>query len=128
MMKELRILLADNQERVRYGLRALLRQQPGWKLIGEAENAKGLLALAAVLNPNLVLMDWNMSDMPGEKVILSLHRIEKDLHVIVLSGQIEVKNTTLEAGANAFISKTSPPDQLVQTIQYVMRSYIGDEK
>jgi len=72
MMKELRILLADNQERVRYGLRALLRQQPGWKLIGEAENAKGLLALAAVLNPNLVLMDWNMSDMPGEKVILSL--------------------------------------------------------
>jgi len=48
--------------------------------------------------------------------------------VIVLSGQIEVKNTTLEAGANAFISKTSPPDQLVQTIQYVMRSYIGDEK
>ena len=130
MMKELRILLADNQERVRYGLRALLRQQPGWKVIGEAENAKGLLALAAVLNPNLVLMDWNMADMPGEKVILSLHRIEKDLPVIVLSGQIEVKNTTLEAGANAFISKASPPDQLVQTIQSVMKvnNIKGDKK
>jgi DNA-binding NarL/FixJ family response regulator len=116
----MRILLADDQERVRYGLRALLRQQPGWKVIGEAENAKDLLALAAVLDPDLVLLDWNLPDMPGEKVLLSLHRITMDLPVIVLSGQIEVKNAVLEAGANAFFSKTSPPDRLVETVKNVM--------
>jgi DNA-binding NarL/FixJ family response regulator len=121
-MKEIRILLADDQERVRYGLRALLRQKPGWKVIGEAENAKDLLALVAVLNPDLVLLDWNVPDMSGEKVLLSLRRIEKDLSVIVLSSQIEVKSAAFEAGANAFFSKAHSPDQLVETIQNIMNT------
>ena len=121
MMKEMRILLADDQERVRYALRALLRQQPGWKVIGEAENAKDLLALAEVLEPDIILLDWNLPDMLGEKVLFSLCRIYKDIPVIVLSGQIEVNNTAIEAGANAFFSKTDPPTQLVEMIQNVMK-------
>ena len=120
MMKELRILLADDQERVRYGLRTLLRQQPGWKVIGEAENAMDLLALAKVLDPDIVLLDWNLPDMPGEKVLFSRRRIDQNFPIIVLSGEIQVKNTALEAGANAFFSKTNSPDQLVKSIQNVM--------
>ena len=128
-MKEMRILLADDQERVRYGLRVLLRQQPRWKLIGEAENAKDLLALAAVLAPDLILLDWNLPDMPGETVLFSLRRICQCLPVIVLSGQIEVKHAAIKAGANAFFSKTSPPDQLVETIRSVMSAEKnGEEK
>ena len=122
MMKELRILLADDQERVRYALRALLRQQPEWKVIGEAENAKDLLALATVLGPDLVLLDWNLPDMPGEQVLGSLRKMCQDIPVIVLSGQIEVKSAALEADANAFFSKTHSPYQLVETIQKVMRT------
>jgi len=122
MMKELRFLLADDQERIRYGLRALLRQQPGWKVIGEAESARDLLVLASVLDFDLVLLDWNLPDMQGNTVLVSLHQICQDLPVIVLSGQFEVKNAALEAGANAYISKTSPPDQLVETIRSVMRT------
>jgi DNA-binding NarL/FixJ family response regulator len=121
-MKELRILLADDQERVRYALRALLRQQPGFKVIGEAETARELLALAEVLEPDLVLLDWNLPDMAGEKVMLSLRKINKDLPVIVISGQIEVKNAAFESGANAFFSKANPPDRLVDAIQKEMRS------
>jgi len=120
-MKELRILLADDQERVRYALRALLRQQPGWKVTGEAENAKDLLALAAVLDSDLVLLDWNLPDMAGEKVLFSLRRNYKGIPIIVLSGQIEVKSAALEAGANAFFSKASPPSQLLETIQNVIK-------
>ena len=47
---------------------------------------------------------------------------DKDLPVIVISGQIEIKNTALEAGANAFFNKTSPPDQLLEAIQNVMEN------
>ena len=119
-MKELRILLADDQERVRYGLRALLRQQPCWKVIGEAEIAKDLLALAAVLNPDLVLLDWNLPDIQGEKILFSLRKLCQNIPVIILSGQIDVKNAALEAGANAFFSKSNSPGQLVETIQNVM--------
>ena len=123
MMKALRILLADDEERVRYGLRALLRQQPGWKVIGEAENAKDFLALAAVLDTNLVLLDWNLPDMPGEKVLVSLRRISKDIPVLVLSGDMEVKGAALEAGANAFHGKTNSPDQMVETIQNLINNH-----
>ena len=119
-MEEVRILLADDQERVRYGLRALLRQQPGWKVIGEAETGKDLLALAEVLETDLVLLDWNLPDMAGEKVLFSLHRNRQNLPVIILSGQLEVKAQALEAGANAFFCKANPPNQLVETIQNVI--------
>ena len=118
----MRILLADDQERVRYGLRALLRQQPGWKVVGEAESAKQLFALVLVMDPDLVLLDWDLPDEPGKNVLLSLRRMCHNLPVIVLSGQIEVKNAALEAGANAFLSKSSSPDQLLETIQNVMIS------
>ena len=118
-MKGLRILLADDQERVRYGLRALFRQQPGWNVIGEAENGKDLLALADVLIPDLVLLDWNLPDMSGEQILISLHRKHQDLPVIVLSGQLEVEAHALEAGAQAFFCKANPPNQLVETIQNV---------
>ena len=86
------------------------------------KNAKDLLALAEVLNPDLVLLEWKLSNMPGEKVLLSLGSITKDITVIVLSGQIEVKSTAFEAGANAFFSKSNSPDQLGKTIQKVMRN------
>ena len=127
-MRELRILLADDQERVRYGLRVLLRQQPGWKVIGEAENANDLLALAAVLDPDLVLLDWNLADMKGEEVLLSLRRICKDIPVIIFSGQTGIKIQVLAAGANAFFSKTNPPDQLVETIHALLNACHTNEE
>jgi DNA-binding NarL/FixJ family response regulator len=127
MMKELRIIIADNQERVRYGLRALLRQQPGWKVIGEAENAKDLLTLAVVLDPDLVLLDWNLPDMVGEKVLLSLRKIIKDLPIIILSGQIDIETQAFDAGANAFHCKVNPPDQLISVIHLVANMYQAGE-
>ena len=119
-MNEVRILLADGQERVRYGLRVLLRQQPRWKVIGEAENARDLLALAEVLEPDLVLLDWGLPDMESQAVLASLRGIRPFLPVIVISGQSEAKKAAIEAGANAFSSKTNPPAQLIETIQALL--------
>ena len=129
-MKEVRILLADDQERVRYGLRVLLRQQPRWNVIGEAENARDLLALAEVLQPDLVLLDWGLPDMKLEAVLASLRGIRRSLPVIVISGQSEAKKAAIEAGATAFSSKANPPDQLIETIQSVMKftANNGNEK
>ena len=129
MVKELRILLADDQERVRYGLRALLRHQQGWKVVGEVENAKELFTLVSVLGPDLILLDWNLPDMPGETVLFSLRNMYQDLPVIVLSGQIEARTKALAGGADAFISKANSPEQLVETIQQVINeTHTGGEK
>ena len=120
MVEELKIIVADDQERVRYGLRALLRQQPGWQVIGEAETTQQLLALVSVLHPDLVLLDWHLPDLPGEAVLSSLHNIHRDLPVIILSGHIDAKTKALDAGADAFVSKANSPDELVETIRRVM--------
>ena len=129
-MKEVRILLADEQERVRYGLRVLLRQQPRWKVIGEAENARDLLALAEVLEPDLVLLDWGLPGMKPEAALASLRGKRRCVPVIVISGQNEVKDAAINAGATAFFSKTNPPDQLMAAIQSMMKLTVnnGNEK
>jgi DNA-binding NarL/FixJ family response regulator len=58
--------------------------------------------------------------MPGEKVVTSLRRMNQNLPVIVLSGQIEIQDAVLKAGVEAFVSKSSPPDQLVESIKDVI--------
>jgi two-component system phosphate regulon response regulator PhoB len=78
------------------------------------------LILAEVLVPDLILLDWNLPDLSGEKVLNSLLGMRKTLAVIVVSGQIEVKNAVLKAGASAFVSKANSPEQLVETIHSVM--------
>lgn len=125
-MNEVRILLADRQERVRYGLRALLRQKPRWKVIGEAENARDLLALVDVLAPDLVLLDWDLPGMGMEALLLSLRTTHKSLPVVVISGQLDVRVAAADAGATAFSSKTDPPDTLIKTIQSALKSKESD--
>jgi len=58
----MQILLADNQPKVRLGLRVLLERQPGFKVVGEAANAEELLARIEADRPDLVLLGW---ELPG---------------------------------------------------------------
>jgi DNA-binding NarL/FixJ family response regulator len=116
-----KVILADDQKSVRLGLRLLLEQEHCLEIIGEAYNAGSLLANVASKTPDLVLLDWGLPGMLPEQLMSTLRKICPNMAIIVLSGQIEVKTQTLEAGANAFFSKASSPDQLVESIQKVMK-------
>jgi DNA-binding NarL/FixJ family response regulator len=120
-MKEIRILLADDQERVRYGLRVLLRQQPRWNVIGEAENAQDLLALTEVLKPDLLLVDWDLPGMEIEALLSSLRTNRESLPVVVISGRLDVEDDAADAGATAFYNKTDPADQLIESIHSALK-------
>jgi CheY-like chemotaxis protein len=56
----MRILIADDQERVRFALRVLLAQQPGVQVVGEAANGEALLAQASAVAADLALVDWEL--------------------------------------------------------------------
>ena len=56
----MRILLADNQSKVRFALRALLEQQPGLTIVGEAAEAGDALLQVEAVRPDLVLLDWDL--------------------------------------------------------------------
>ena len=112
----MRILLADQESNVRYGLRVLLKERPEFEVVGEAADAGGLLAQVEVACPDLVLLSWGLPGSKGADLLPILRRFCKDLYVIVLSGRPEARQAVLDAGANAFISKVEPPERLLAAI------------
>jgi DNA-binding NarL/FixJ family response regulator len=112
----MRVLLADNQTKVRSALRLLLEQQPGLSVVGEAADAEDLLAQVEATQPDLVLLDWELPDQGGAATVAGLRTAQPGPVVIVLSGRPEARRATLDAGADAFVSKGDPPERLLAAI------------
>jgi len=121
----MRILLADTRTNVRFALRALLRHRVGSEVAGEAANAEELLAEVRRLKPGLLLLDW---DLPGLNTDLlpNLRRICPALYVIVLGVRAEARASALMAGADAYVSKTEPPESLLAALWKAERA--GEER
>jgi DNA-binding NarL/FixJ family response regulator len=112
----MRIILADDQPKVRLGLMLLLEQEEWASVVGEAVEAESLLALAEVTQPDLVLLDWSLQTSAAVDLLPALRMHCPSVTVIVLSGQPGIEEYALEAGADAFVSKADPPEQLLAAI------------
>jgi two-component system nitrate/nitrite response regulator NarL len=112
----MRILLADDQTKVRFALRVLLERQSGFQVIGEAVDAKELFHQAEAVCPEVVLLDW---ELPGldEGSLARLREICPDVVIIALSGKLDVRQAAVAAGASAFVCKCDPPRQLLSAIE-----------
>jgi len=130
----MRILVADDQPKVRSALRLLLEQEPGLSVIGEAAETESLLAQAEAICPDLVLLDWELPSLQaidpstpstgaeagsGHRLLSALRALCPRLLVIALSGRPEARQAALAAGADAFVSKGDPPEQLLTTLRAV---------
>jgi DNA-binding NarL/FixJ family response regulator len=113
----MRVLLADDQAKVRSALRLLLEHQPDVEILGEAVDTTGLLDWVRAAHPDLVLLDWELPDLPSIALMHQLRAHQPDLRVIALSGRPEAGQAALEAGADAFASKGDPPEVLVAAIE-----------
>lgn len=113
----LNILVGDAQPRVRFGLRLLLEQQPGWKVTGEAEDAQSLLAHIRSRCPDLVLLDWELPGMPAEQLLGAMREACPNLRVVFMSGKDELHHAALQAGADLFAYKADPPEKLLGMIR-----------
>ncbi len=117
--ERIRILIADDQPQVRSALRLLLIHERDVTVVGEAGDAEQLLELVVELQPDLVLLDW---ELPGQDICTTLAGLQAarpGLAVIALSGRPEARRTALAAGANAFVSKGDPPERLLTELQAV---------
>jgi DNA-binding NarL/FixJ family response regulator len=112
----MRIVLADDQSKVLFALHTLLKRYRDFVIVGEASNADELILLTSEIDPDLIILDWQL---PGLKKIGSLSAIRdcrSNLVIIVLSGRPELSQLALDAGADAFVSKIDPPERLIGTI------------
>jgi len=118
-VKRMRVLLADDQSKVRSALRLLLEQQPGLSVVSEAVEAEDLLAQVEASQPDLVLLDWELPGLRADDRLSALRRLCPRLKVIALSGRPEARQAALTAGADAFVSKGEPPERLLTTLRAV---------
>jgi DNA-binding NarL/FixJ family response regulator len=115
-VRRMRVLLADDQTKVRSALRLLLEQEPGLSVVGEAAEAEDLLAQVEVTQPDLVLLDWELPGLRTDDRLSALRALCPQLKVIALSGQPEARRAALSAGADAFVSKGEPPERLLAAL------------
>jgi DNA-binding NarL/FixJ family response regulator len=112
----MRIVLADDQKKVRFALRVLLEQQPGMAVVGEAADDQALLDCIETTSPDVVLVDWRLPGLTGGQLLASLHGLDPELAVVVLSPRLEARRAALDAGASAFVCKCDAPERLLAAI------------
>ena len=122
-MKPTRVLLADDHTLVRAGLRKLLESMPEVKVVGEADDGLALLALAAELQPDLVLMDIAMAGLNGLEATARLRKTQPGIRVLILSmhQNEEYVRQALRNGAMAYLLKDAAPVELELAILAVLR-------
>ena len=116
-----RILIVDDHAVVRKGLMMVLRMEPDFEVVGEAENGIVALELAHQLKPDLVLLDFAMPEMDGAETARQLQEKLPDIKVLILSG-VEVDDRVLDllaSGVDGYVIKDIEPDELAQAIRTV---------
>ena len=109
-------MLADDQAKVRSALRLLIDQEQAFHIVGEASEADALLVGVLRASPQIVLLDWELPGLPEHDKLDLLRRIEPHLKVIALSGHPEARTLALEDGADGFISKADPTDDVLAAL------------
>ncbi len=113
----MRIVLAIRESELRLALELLISQEPGVKVLGTASDVDGLLALVHTNHPDLLLLEWTLPGRPIGEVILEVKTIERAPKIVVLSSDPKTREIALEAGANDFVLKGSPPEHVIAVLK-----------
>ena len=117
----IQILIVDDHNMVRRGLKILLEQFPGIKVVGEAANGLQAIEYVSRLQPDIVLMDLVMPVMDGIEAIQRIVAVHPDQHIIVLTASSDGESfvQAIQAGAQGYFVKDLDPEELVRAIRNV---------
>src|SRR6202140_493487 len=119
--KRLRILVADDHELVRRGIRAQLRAQRGWTIVGEAMNGREAVEKAGKLKPDVAIVDISMPDLDGLQATRQIREAAPTTKVVVLTmhESDQMVRRVLEAGALGYVLKSDLAAHLVKAVKDV---------
>jgi DNA-binding NarL/FixJ family response regulator len=120
---EIRVLLVDDQDLLRSGIRIILESEPGIVVVGEARDGHGALERIRQVSPDVVCLDVQMPGMDGLTATRLITALEHPPAVLVLTtfDRDDYLFAALEGGASGFLLKNSTPEQLVDAVQIVAR-------
>lgn len=121
--ERIRVLLADDQDLVRVGLRIILESEDGIDVVGEARTGREAVELAGSLQPDVVCMDVQMPDLDGLAATRELIAGGTRAGILILTtfDRDDYLFEALEAGASGFVLKNSTPEDLVAAVQVIAR-------
>ena len=144
-MNGLRILIADDHEVARQGIRALLESHPGWEVCAEAKDGREAVELATNSKPDIVLLDIGMPNLNGLDAARQILATSPAIRILILTmhDAEQVVREVLAAGARGFVLKSDAARDLVAAVdalqhrrtffttrvtQMVMNGYLHPEK
>jgi DNA-binding NarL/FixJ family response regulator len=119
--KKLRILVADDHELVRRGIRGLLRARRGWTVVGEAVNGREAVEKANKLKPDVAILDISMPDLDGLQATQRIREAVPTTEVVILTmhESDQMVRRVLDAGALGFVLKSDLAKHLVKAVKDV---------
>ncbi len=117
-MKRLRILVADDHEIMRQGMRALLEVRPGWEVCAETGNGREAVELAKQTKPDVVIMDISMPELNGLEATRQILKVLPATEVLVLTlhESEQLIRRVVESGARAYVLKSDAARNLVEGV------------
>lgn len=121
MTEAIRVLVVEDHEIVRKGIRALLSKERGIQVIGEAANGADAVALAQSLKPDVILMDLVMPGMDGIEATRRITAAQPDARILVLTSFAADDKVfpAIKAGALGYLLKDTSPTELIEGIRQV---------
>ena len=123
MTNKLRILIAEDHEIVRSGLKLTVELQPDMEVVGEAGDGREAIRLAEELKPDLILMDVSMPILNGLTAAAKLGRMMPEVKILTLTRHTDdaYLQELLQAGVSGYVLKQSAPDELIRAIRAVAK-------
>lgn len=119
-----RVLIVDDHEIVRMGVRILLAANPRWEVCGEASDGKQALREVVKLVPDVVILDLSLPLMNGFEAAKEIRRIAPFTKIVFFSIH-DVPATARDIGADAFVAKSAGIEELVSTLERILHTLAG---
>jgi CheY-like chemotaxis protein len=128
-----KILIVDDHEVVRQGIRTILRSRPQWEVCGEAVNGKDAIEKAKTLDPDVIIMDITMPEMSGIEATREITKLKLRAAVLVFTmhESRNLASTVQEAGARGFVLKSHAARDLLDALEALLNGgtfFGGDAK
>jgi DNA-binding NarL/FixJ family response regulator len=118
-MKPLRILIADDHDLFRWGVKALLQSHAGWEICGEARTGSEAVDKAKELMPDVVILDIRMPDLNGVEAARRIRMASKEIEILILSISYsdQLIREIIEAGVRGYVLKSDADNDLLLAVE-----------
>src|SRR5262249_4238480 len=122
-MAELTLFLADGEDVLRRGLRSLFSLRRGWTVCGEAKSGLDAVKLTLQLNPDVVILGFELPDLNGIEAPRQIKRARPDTEILFYTGNNEehIVGEALQAGARGHVLKTDSEGILIEAVEALSR-------